>query len=125
MSFVKSKPFIATLIFIAVIVIVFSVRNTTSGVQTNNLNSSKISLTDLSEHNTNEDCWIAYGGKVYDLTSWLPQHPGTSEAISPYCGTAKEFQTAFEKKHGTSKVKLLIQVGTFMGDLQIVGSLNS
>lgn len=99
--------------------------NPGSNIQGNvveNGNSNAISLQQLSQHDKEGDCWIAYNGKVYDITSWLPRHPGTAAAIAPYCGTEEEFTAAFTRKHGTSKASLLMQVGTFMGDFEIVGS---
>jgi cytochrome b involved in lipid metabolism len=93
------------------------------------LNSSEmdslgITSETLLAHFLEEDCWIAYNEKVYDITSWLQKHPGGVKAILPYCGTGKEFREAFEKKHGTAKVALLIKVGKLMGDLNYKGNLN-
>ena len=132
MSLIKSKIFLSLLVFALVLVVVFFIRNSSSGSQNiavgepnpNGNQAKGINLEDLSKHNKLEDCWVSYNGKVYDLTSWLPNHPGRPERILPYCGTSEEFKNAFEQKHGTTKAKLLTQVGTFMGDLQVVGKLN-
>lgn len=35
-----------------------------------------ISTADLRSHNKATDAWISIQGKVYDVTSWLPNHPG-------------------------------------------------
>ena len=85
--------------------------------------SGKISLSDLARHNKEIDCWVGYDGKVYDITSFLPGHPGSAGAIIPYCGTSKEFADAFTKKHGTSKVSKLMKVGVLIGDFQIKGGV--
>ena len=85
--------------------------------------SNVIDKNKLSSHNCESDCWVAYDGKVYDITSWLPIHPGSAGAISPYCGTSDEFTGAFEKKHGTSKVKNLMKVGVLIGDFEVKGNL--
>jgi len=95
--------------------------NTQDNQQTTD--SSKIPLTELSKHNSKDDCWIAYNGKVYDITSYLPRHPGSSAKIEPYCGSATEFKNAFENKHGTSKVSTLMRVGTFIGDFDVMGNI--
>ncbi len=86
-------------------------------------NQSQISESALSNHNTETDCWVAYKGKVYDITSWLQKHPGGVNAILPYCGTSSAFQEAFTKKHGTTKVALLMKVGELIGDLKYQGQL--
>lgn len=103
------------------------IQNSVSGevVQNQNQNSgSGISINELLKHNSESDCWVAYDGKVYDITNFLPNHPGGINKILPYCGTSGEFQNAFTKQHGTSKVKLLMSVGVLMGDFDIVGSVN-
>lgn len=37
-----------------------------------------ISAQEVSKHNTREDCWVIIHDKVYDLTNFLPEHPGGS-----------------------------------------------
>lgn len=79
---------------------------------------SGISLTELASHDSREDCWIGYKGKVYDVTSYVPKHPGGAQQIIPLCGTASEFEKAFSRQHGTSKVNILEREGIFKGELQ-------
>ena len=33
------------------------------------------------KHNTEADCWMSVRGKVYDVTSWIPKHPGGADPI--------------------------------------------
>lgn len=80
--------------------------------------SGVISLSELGMHNERADCWVGYKGKVYDITDFVPKHPGGASKITPYCGTASEFENAFTKKHGTSQVSKLVKEGILMGDLQ-------
>lgn len=44
-------------------------------------------LTQVSEHNKAEDCWLAIEGKVYEVTKFIAgqKHPG-GEAILQGCG---------------------------------------
>ncbi len=78
---------------------------------------SGISQSELALHNSGSDCWVAYEGNVYDITKFLPKHPGSAAAIIPYCGTAQEFADAFTDQHGKSQVKTLVSQGTLKGDL--------
>jgi len=96
--------------------------NTSSTSQNDSLPTgpSGVSLEDLSKHNSTSDCWVLFKGKVYDLTSFLPNHPGTPAAIAPYCGN-EGFEEAFTKKHGTTKISALMKFGVLMGDFKIVG----
>lgn len=82
-----------------------------------------ISRLELSVHNNMQDCWIAYNGKVYNMTSWLPRHPGNAQRILPHCGTYEEFTAAFEKQHGKTKVAFLMTVAEIMGDFEVVGNI--
>ena len=43
--------------------------------------SSVVSVEELSSHNKEEDCWVSYDGKVYDITDYIPRHPGGKSAI--------------------------------------------
>ncbi len=43
-------------------------------------------LADVAAHATATDCWSAVNGGVYDLTAWIPQHPGGSGVIEAMCG---------------------------------------
>lgn len=72
----------------------------------------------LEGHATADDCWVAYKDVVYDITDWLPLHPGTAAAITPYCGTAEEFAAAFNEQHGTMQEKRLEKEGEPQGTLE-------
>lgn len=86
--------------------------------------ASGISLEELQTHNSETDCWVVFESKVYDITDYIPRHPGGEDKIIPNCGSDTEFESAFTKKHGTSKVSLLMKVGTFIGDFDVVGELS-
>ena len=55
-------------------------------------------LAQVSAHNNATSCWSAINGKVYDLTSWINQHPGGPKAILSICGT--DGSSAFNDQHG-------------------------
>ena len=121
---IVKKIFIALIVVAATIVFVYFLRvSVAANVPLDLDGSSKLNFIDLSSHNKEADCWVAYSGKVYDLTSWLPRHPGSAAAIAPYCGTSEEFSEAFTKQHGTTKVGMLMKVGTLMGDFEVRGQI--
>jgi cytochrome b involved in lipid metabolism len=46
-----------------------------------------VSLEELAEHDTPEDCWVAFFEVVYDMTTYSYSHPGPgAAAIHPFCG---------------------------------------
>ena len=55
-----------------------------------------ISASELARHANAEDCWMAIRGSVYDLTSYLPDHPSTPDIIERWCG--KEATAAYNTK---------------------------
>ncbi|VVC00064.1 Cytochrome b5-like Heme/Steroid binding domain protein [uncultured archaeon] len=80
--------------------------------------ASGITAAQLAQHNSASDCWVAYKGEVYDVTQFLPVHPGGEAKILQFCGTSDKFQAAFNMKHGTSKEAILMQqafVGNYSG----------
>ncbi len=78
---------------------------------------SRISMEEFSKHNSPKDCWILFENSVYDVTSFLPLHPGGSEKINQFCGNTR-FEKTFKTQHGDSKVNALKNnVGKLKGDL--------
>ncbi|KAG9943327.1 L-lactate dehydrogenase, partial [Aureobasidium melanogenum] len=46
----------------------------------------KFDLREVSEHNTAESCWVVINDTVYDVTEFLPQHPGGESSILSWAG---------------------------------------
>ena len=42
-------------------------------------------LEEVSEHDSENDCWMVINGKVYDITSFVNSHPGGEEILDG-CG---------------------------------------
>ncbi|MFO0718451.1 MAG: cytochrome b5-like heme/steroid binding domain-containing protein [Candidatus Paceibacterota bacterium] len=60
--------------------------------------ASSFTMAQVQTHNSKTDCWSAINGKVYNLTSWIGQHPGGQGAILSICG--KDGSPAFNDQHG-------------------------
>jgi cytochrome b involved in lipid metabolism len=54
--------------------------------QMNEMMNPVFSLEEVAKHNTKEDCWLAIEGNVYNVTEFIPAHPG-GEALLQGCGT--------------------------------------
>ncbi|KAG6480565.1 hypothetical protein ZIOFF_057149 [Zingiber officinale] len=48
--------------------------------------SKLYSMREAAEHNTREDCWVVIDGKVYDVTSYLDEHPGGDDVLLSAAG---------------------------------------
>ncbi len=55
-----------------------------------------ISPADLAKHRSPENCWMAIRGAVYDLSTYLPEHPSRPDIVLPWCG--KEASEAYNTK---------------------------
>lgn len=59
--------------------------------------SGSVSLfSQLQNHNSRSDCWIAYSGHIYDITSFFGSHPGGDGIMLKYCG--QDATAAFDTK---------------------------
>lgn len=56
-----------------------------------------VTLKELSQHKTEEDCWVAIHGIVYDLTSFADEHPAGAQSIHELAG--KDGSDAFAAVH--------------------------
>jgi cytochrome b involved in lipid metabolism len=59
------------------------------------------------KHSTGTDCWSVIKGEVYDLTSYVKDHPGGANLIKAICG--KDGSAAFAGEHaGAAKPKNIL-----------------
>ena len=59
---------------------------------------AKYTLAQVALHSKSGDCWSAVSGGVYNLTSWIAQHPGGASAIISLCGI--DGTSGFMAQHG-------------------------
>lgn len=75
------------------------------------------SMADIAQHPDKNSCWSTVNGIVYDLTAWIPRHPGGPARIISMCG--KDATERFTDQHGgdqrpekmlaTFKIGVLVQ----------------
>jgi cytochrome b involved in lipid metabolism len=73
---------------------------------------------DLAAHATEQDCWIAISGTVYDVTAFIPSHPG-GKAIVQGCGTDATALFATVPDHERVTAKAQLDAGYRIGDLAL------
>ncbi|MFA6278708.1 MAG: cytochrome b5 domain-containing protein [Candidatus Paceibacterota bacterium] len=51
--------------------------------------TNQVTLTSavIATHNTQNSCWLTIGSNVYNITAYVPYHPGGVQAIVSLCGT--------------------------------------
>jgi len=72
-------------------------------------------LADVAAHKDRASCWSAINGNVYDLTSWVPKHPGGEQAILSICGI--DGSAKFNRQHGGAQLQAQILAGFKIGVL--------
>ena len=77
--------------------------------------TGRFALADVSKHKDSASCWSAINGGVYDLTSWIPQHPGGPQAILSICGI--DGSSRFNARHGGAALQAKILAGFKIGTL--------
>ena len=81
----------------------------------------EITVDELQKHNNEEDgVWVCINGLVYDLTDFLPMHPGGAKIILHYAG--KNASTIFNKFHAKDVFTKFLDpekcLGPLVGDLE-------
>lgn len=74
-----------------------------------------ITMAQVASHASRTSCWSAINGSVYDLTSWIPEHPGGEQAILSLCGV--DGSSAYNGQHGGSRRPASILAGFKLGAL--------
>jgi len=77
----KNKKFLIILAIGTVLIFVSACATQT----TTETGATTYTIQELAKHSTRDDCWLLIHGKVYDVTSFVSNHPG-GEAILEGCG---------------------------------------
>lgn len=75
----------------------------------------KISVSEISSHNRDTDCWIVVGGQVYDITSFAVEHPGGPGIIYKFAG--RDATQAYNEIHSPSLIKTSLPANAVKGIL--------
>lgn len=82
--------------------------------------SAGVTLAEVANHNTPEDCWIVIQNKAYAVSIYLSSHPGGEDKILPYCGkddAAGAFATKNKGKPHSDEAHQLLE-SFYVGDVQ-------
>ena len=76
--------------------------------------SKTFTRAEVALHNKESDCWTYVDGKVYDLSKWLPEHPGGGFLVLVMCGV--DGSAAFRENHKSEQDNALSTY--YIGDLR-------
>ncbi|KAK2747074.1 hypothetical protein FQN55_005344 [Onygenales sp. PD_40] len=74
----------------------------------------KWTLSEVSRHNSQADCWMIIHGKVYDVTSFISRHPGGKGVILQNAGM--DASPAFDAVHPAELLGQYLTAEQFLGD---------
>jgi cytochrome b involved in lipid metabolism len=78
----------------------YTVATTTTATSTETATTPGMyTLADVAQHSGSSSCWTTINGNVYDLTSWISEHPGGEGPILSICG--RDGTQAFDGQHGS------------------------
>ncbi|KAI9266851.1 FMN-dependent dehydrogenase-domain-containing protein [Phascolomyces articulosus] len=70
-------------------------------------------LSEIAQHNKKDDLWIIIHGKIYDLTTFLPEHPGGQKVILKCAG--KDATSAFDSHHPPDMIERFLSPDVCIG----------
>ncbi|SMR64521.1 unnamed protein product [Zymoseptoria tritici ST99CH_3D1] len=75
----------------------------------------KVAVEEVSKHSTAEDCWVVVNGKVYDLTTFAPEHPGGAHVITKWAG--KDGSEVYNTYHSATLIESTLEPSQKKGSL--------
>ncbi|KZP31170.1 hypothetical protein FIBSPDRAFT_1037639 [Athelia psychrophila] len=72
-------------------------------------------LQQVSEHNSSNSCWVIIHNKVYDVTEFLPEHPGGASIILKYAG--KDATAVYDPIHPPDSLVKNLPKDKHLGEL--------
>lgn len=72
---------------------------------------------EIANHNSRESCWVIVHGKAYDVTEFLPEHPGGPKIILKYAG--KDATEEYEPIHPPDTLEKYLDPKKHLGDVDM------
>lgn len=78
-------------------------------------NNKLVSLDEFVKHNSKDDCWVAINGKIFDVTDFIPNHPGGQAPLINHAGY--DATKVYEKLHPKGTIEKFLPEENFIGML--------
>eukprot|EP01083_Nonionella_stella_P145432 455724_1 len=75
--------------------------------RTEDLVTREVTVEDVAGHHTEDDIWIIIDARVYDITTWLDDHPGGSDVLMDVAG--KDGTQEFEDRMHTDTAREIMK----------------
>ncbi|KAI9859698.1 MAG: hypothetical protein M1824_003670 [Vezdaea acicularis] len=77
----------------------------------------KLTGDEIEKHNSRESCWVIIHGKAYDVTEFLPEHPGGPKIILKYAG--RDATEEYEPIHPPDTLDKYLQKSKHLGPVDM------
>lgn len=75
-----------------------------------------VDFQEVQKHNQKNDCWVIIHNRVYDVTDFLPEHPGGPDIILKYAG--KDATKAFDPIHPPDTLEKYLDKKYHLGECE-------
>ena len=79
--------------------------------------SSRLTGAEVAKHDNVDSCWVIIHGRVYDITDFLPEHPGGSKVILKYAG--KDATETYEPIHPPDTLEKYLDQSKHLGEVDM------
>ncbi|KAL1997809.1 hypothetical protein VTN02DRAFT_700 [Thermoascus thermophilus] len=79
--------------------------------------SPKLTGAEVAKHNSQDSCWVIVHGKAYDVTEFLPEHPGGQKIILKYAG--KDATEEFDPIHPRDTLDKYLDPSKHLGEVDM------
>ena len=74
--------------------------------------AATVTRAELARHASEDDCWVALYGEVYDFTDFLEDHPAGAEAITRFAGTGRH--AGVDAVHSPGMLEEFVALGSLV-----------
>ena len=100
----STKLFISAIVVISIVllagVFVSFNKTNTAAPSVNNTTEGVYTIEDVKQHDSKSSCWTIISESVYDITSYIPRHPGGEEILRACGADATTLFTARQTSEG-------------------------
>ena len=79
--------------------------------------SEQWSGTDVAKHSSADDCWVIIHGRAYDVTEFMPEHPGGPKIIMKFAG--KDATETYDPIHPPDTLEKYLAREKHMGEVNM------
>jgi L-lactate dehydrogenase (cytochrome) len=79
--------------------------------------SNQLTGEEIAKHNSRESCWVIIHGRAYDVTEFLPEHPGGPKIILKYAG--KDATEEYEPIHPPDTLEKYLHKSKHLGEVDM------